>query len=228
MKRFISLFLVLASLGLATSTRAQLVHLTIEGTVTEKFGGDAWWTGSGSGVGATALLHVYYDSQTRLTTIDPPGRESGGEDMALLGGDPLNNYWRLEFGQLNVSAPLDSIAVATTAMFLNTLLLDSLTTFELQLEFASDLPLDQTVPAPPFPPLAPRSPEDGLTGYASTFTFDTLSAGGLGGGSIVVGIDTLRAELIPATTPVPEASTYGYGAALLLGLAVLARRKRRA
>lgn len=208
MKRFFLLLLALSPLGTTTSLQAQLVHLAIQGTVTEKFGGGAWWTGSG--VGAPALLDVFYDAKPVTLSATPT---------------PENNYWRLRFGQLDASAPISSIAWENTSLFVETLVQGSLTTLNLELKFTAPSPADP-LPAPPFPPLAPRSPAGGLTGYTSTVDFDTRSLGGLGAGSLVIGVDSFRAELLTGSVPVPEASTFGYGAGLVLVCLVTMRRRK--
>lgn len=209
MKRIALFIFALSALGSAISLRAQLVHVAVSGTVTEKFGGASWWTGPGSGVGASALLDVFYDSQAR----------------GVASPAPETNYWRLRFGQLDVTAPITSIAWENTSLFIETLVQSNLTTLNLELKFAAPAPADP-LPAPPFPPLAPRSPSGGLTGYTSTANFDTLSAGGLGSGSLIIGVDNLRAEGVTGGVPVPEPSTYALGAALVLGGLTLARRRR--
>lgn len=208
MKRIALFLFALSALGSAISLHAQLVHVAVAGTVTEKFGGASWWTGPGSGEGASALLDFFYDSQASGVASPPPE----------------TNYWRLRFGRLDVTAPITSIAWENTSLFVETLIQSNLTTLNLELKFAAPA-LAEPLPVPPFPPLAPRSPSGGLNGYTSTANFDTLSAGGLGSGSLIIGVDNVGAELVPGSIPVPEPSTYAFGAALVLGGLTLTRRR---
>jgi hypothetical protein len=210
----------LTSLALAFSAQAQLVHLTIEGIVTDRFGGTGWWNGGGSGVGQTALLDIYYNAARPPVSSDPALPFA----TYLPGG--ADDRWRLRYGAVDIGASWRRLTVSDEDLRLFYSDLTTFTTLEADLVFANDPSPGLALPFPPLPSLEPGSTTTGPR-FPSTFRFDTLDGFGLSEGTLLVGITRVTAESVNSPTPIPEAATYGWIAAAACAGAALMRRRRR-
>lgn len=218
-----TLFLAGLLVSTATLASAQLVHVVVQGTVVQKFGGESWWAAEGTGEGALARLDLHYDASTPAQPVI-----AGDPYATYLPTDTSSNRWRLQFGTLDITGPLQSLAVSNSTLWAEFFDIATLSAVELEAMFASDPSPGFQLPVPPFPALAPRSPAAGETGYTSTFTFDTQSGWELEPGSIVVGIDSLTATAVgvPPSAAIPEPSTYALFAGAVLAAGVIMRRRR--
>jgi hypothetical protein len=215
------LLLVLCAVTGWSTASAQLVHMTLDGVVTSKFEGESWWPGGGSGENQPARLHLYYDSRMQGDPQDPwvPARTYHSNSAA-------NNFWRLEYGSLDVAAPFQTIEVSDTGMSLYSFRSSDFSTLDLKLTFASDPSPNFALPVPPFPLLGMPDPDLPWVTQSSTFVFDTGGGKGYDEGSLFVDVTAARGEIVPPFQAVPEATTYALAAALLIGTVIL-RRKRR-
>lgn len=217
MKRY--LFAVALVSAMSTSALAQLVHVTVQGIVTSKFEGDDWWDGAGSGEDQPARLHLYYDSELPGQPMDP---WSGARTFQS--NSAANNFWRLEYGAIDVSAPIQQIEVSENSLSIYAFRLSDFTTLDLQLSFAGETWPGFALPLPPFPALASPDPELPWVKHPSSFVFDTAGFSEFGEGSIFVGIEGVQSEYVARFQAVPEPATYGYWSAAALGALVAWRR----
>jgi hypothetical protein len=206
--------------GSMTPAIGQLIHLTVDGVVTDKFGGDSWWSGDGSGVGEAATLHLYYDPQLSVAIAEPwlPSRSYRSNSAA-------NNFWRLEFGHVDIAAPFETIDISDTELSLHYFSeARGFTTLDLRLVFGADPSPGFALPVPPFPNLAAADPALPFGMYPSAFMFDTLDGFELDEGSLFVGVERLRAETVARFQPVPEPGAFAIAGAMLLVAAIGWRR----
>jgi hypothetical protein len=217
MKRHL-IALALAS-AVGASASAQLVHVTLDGIVTSKFEGGDWWKGPGSGEDQPARLQLFYDSE-----LPAQAREPWSTTRTYQSNSAKNNFWRLQYGALDVSAPIHDIEISETGFTIYAFRESDFTTLDLKVAFAEPWP-GFALPLPPFPALAAPDPELPWVTHPSSFVFDTAGPAGLDEGSIFVGIDYVRSEYVERFQAVPESSAYGLSAAAALGAAVAWRRR---
>lgn len=222
-----SLALVCASvLATAAPVRAQLIHLTFSAaTSTQDFTGNVpgyyWDTGGAVTTNTPVTVDLYYDPATMHATGEP------GAYMAYTPTDPAKNYWRVRFTEIgsglsfDVTHPLNAIEVFSNGLWATSTLStpDRNVTFDLSATFATDLPSYDLPSGTPVPPLSPD--------FASYFslTGDSLLYGlaGLAEGDVRAGFDHASG---PSFVAVPEPATFAVGGLLLLGVAMVCRRRQ--
>lgn len=209
------------ALSVAGTGFAQLIHLRIDGTVTSKFEGESWWKGVGSGVDQPARLDLYYDP-----ALPGSSMEVWDDVRTFQSNSTANNFWRLEYGALDVSAPFQTLEVSERGLSLYSFREFDFTTLDLRLNFNAPTSANFALPLPPLPRLEPVDPDIPWIRHPSSFVFDTAGGANFDEGSIFVGVEHLSAEIVPRFQPVPEPSTYALGATLLLGGLVLWRHRR--
>lgn len=224
------LILALVAIGVKVPAHAQLVHLSFEageGTGSHTIRGDRhlfypWDTAGRGSLTAPLRFDLYYD-------LNAP--QTGSEDWgaAYYGGlDPDRNFFRMRYQSHNmdkafdVSRPITGFAVFEKEMSIIQKLDANWTypNFEFSMGFQSSPSVDFAVPQPPFPPFNPLGlPHLFLESGRSLFDLE-----GLAEASFSVRFTSVEYEIIPNITPVPEASTYGVVAVLVLGGALGLRR----
>ena len=138
----------------------------------------------------------------------------------MFSNSTANNFWRLSYGAVDVSAPLDEITVSDTEMRVRGFERASLTSLDLRLVFASDPSPGFRLPASTLPALANTDPMNPFDVKPSRFVFDTQGGFDLDAGSLYVNVQSARIEAMPPFQAVPELATYAsVGARMLLGAA---------
>ena len=215
--------LALVAMSISGPLHAQLVHLSF---VAEQFTGSVsirgdrhlfypWDTAGRGPLDEPLYFDLYYD---------PNAPQTGSEDWGAANYgrlDPNRNSFRMRYQgygmekPLDVSRPITGFAVFERQMsFMETLDANwPYPNFEFNMHFQDHPSVDFAVPQPPFPAFEPlRLPHLFLESGRSLFDLE-----GLAEASFSVRFTAMEYEIISDFKPIPEPSTYGLGAALLLG-----------
>ena len=232
MKATAPLFIIaLVAMSMSAPLHAQLVHLSFvaeESTGSVSIRGDRhlfypWDTAGRGPLEAPLYFDLYYD-------LNAP--QTGSEDWGAFyrGSDPNRNFFRMRYQgpgmgkPFDVSRPISGFGVYDDEMRIVQKLNPfwSYPDFEFRMEFQSSPSVDFATPQPPFPPFDPLDlPHLFLEGGLSLFDFE-----GLGEASFSVRFTDVEYEIISDFRPIPEPSTYGLGATLVIGAALGLRRWR--
>jgi hypothetical protein len=137
-----------------------------------------------------------------------------------------NNFWRLEYGAIDVASPFQEIQVSDSGLSLYSFRSSDYTTLDLKLTFATDPSPGFALPVPPFPPLGLPDPDFPWVAQTSTFVFDTGGGPGLEEGSLFVNVTAISGEIVPRLQAVPEPRSYALSSMIALGAAIAWRKRR--